>query len=312
MKNLISLLIFLLFAWLAIWWYYSCDWCARDTAKNTVLIKEKERLEAEALAKKAYDDSITALKKASIGLFAKDQNDQNVFTYSENLQINNQNGDVFISESLQGFDKKVADFLGQHQDQEIIISGFETLQEQNINSGFGTSRANFIKDILINAGVNPDRIVTKVNPHNYNYSDDGTYDGGIDLLFNTLDQNRLEEVEKGIAGKTLYSEFAKETFQPDATLSNYTLELKNYLNKYPDKVVEIIGHTDDVGTEEANLWFGQQRANNVKEYFISQGIPKEKIKALSKGEANPIAPNDSEANKAKNRRIEITANQNKL
>ena len=68
------------------------------------------------------------------------------------------------------------------------------------------------------------------------------------------------------------------------------------------------GHTDDVGDEEANLWFGQQRANNVRQYLISQGIDADKVKATSKGESNPIVPNTSEENRAKNRRIEIIVN----
>jgi outer membrane protein OmpA-like peptidoglycan-associated protein len=144
--------------------------------------------------------------------------------------------------------------------------------------------------------------------NNYTYSDNGEYPGGILLNFSTLNEARLVEVEKSITTRTLHSNFGQKTFQPDATLSNYALELKNYINKYPDKSVIITGHTDDVGEEEANLWFGQQRANNVREYLISQGIAKDKIIALSKGESNPIVPNDSEENKAKNRRIEITVN----
>lgn len=308
MKNLISLLIFLLFAWLAIWWYYSCDWCSTDTAGNTNLVKEKENLEAEMLAKKAYEDSIAASKKLALGLFAKDLENQDIFRYPDNLRINSQNGDVFIPDSLQGFGTKVANYLGQHQDQELIIYGYENPSESNDNTSFGMARANFIKEYLINAGINPDRIVTEMLPMEYQYGSDGTYNGGIDLKFNRLKEERLAEVEKSITDKILYSEFAQKTFQPDATLSNYTLELKNYLEKHPDKTVKITGHTDDVGTEKANLWFGRQRAINVKTHFISQGIPKEKIKALSKGESSPIVPNDTEENKAKNRRIEITVN----
>ena len=63
-----------------------------------------------------------------------------------------------------------------------------------------------------------------------------------------------------------------------------------------------------ISVKKANFWFGKQRALNVKKYFESQGIPAVKLKASSKGETSPVVPNDSEENRAKNRRIEITVN----
>ncbi|GAA4278815.1 hypothetical protein GCM10022259_35400 [Aquimarina mytili] len=292
------------------WWYYSCNWCLGDRDSSTNVVEKNDSdLKNEALTKKAYEDSIANLNRARTGLFAKDLQGQDIFKYIENFQINRNNGDVFIPNSLQNFSDQIALYLGKHQDQELIISGFESFSEQEENSDFGVSRANFIKDVLINAGVNGDRITTKSKLMDYTYDETtGNYIGGILLDFNQLDESRITEVEKGVANKILYSEFAQKTFTPDATLTNYTLELKNYLEKYPNKIVEVIGHTDDVGEAEANVWYGQERANNVMNYLISQGIETHKIKALSKGESTPIAPNDSEENRAKNRRIEIIVN----
>lgn len=307
MKNLFSLIIFLLFAWLAMWWYYSCDWCTKSRNKDTVVVPAIPDLEAEALAKKAYEDSIAAVHSA-IGLFAKGPHNQDVFRYVENLKINNVNGEVFIPDALEGFGQQIADYLGQYQDQELVIYGYENSSENQDSTLLGIARANFIKNILVKNGINSNRIVTKSQLNAYTYSDDGSYNGGILLNFIPLNESRLVEVEKSIETRILYSNFAQKTFQPDATLSNYTLELKNYLDKYPNKSVEIIGYTDDIGDEESNLWYGQQRANNVRDYLISQGIPKNKITALSKGESNPIVPNENEENRAKNRRIEITVN----
>ncbi len=307
MKHVISFLIFLLFAWLGLWWYYSCNWCKKDTAQDTIIVQEKLSPEAEALAKKAYEDSITAIKLAN-GLFATDTDNQDVFRYPDNLKINNADGNVFIPESIADFSTKIADYLGIHQDQELIILGYENASETGNEANLGVSRADFIKNILIDAGINGDRIVTKNILQKYSYDTDGTYYGGIVFNFHVLDKSRLEEVEKSIANRTLYSNFGEETFKPDATLANYSLELKNYLEKYPQKSVTIIGHTDDVGTLESNQWYGQQRANNVKQYLVSQGIEATRLTAISKGESSPVVPNTSEENKAKNRRIEITVN----
>jgi outer membrane protein OmpA-like peptidoglycan-associated protein len=307
MKNFYSFLIFLLFAWLAIWWYYSCGWCTKSTNEDILVVEQKPDPESETLIKKAYEDSISIANRA-VGLFAKGPHGQDVFRYVENLKINNINSNVFIPKSLNGFSEQVADYLGQHQDQELIIYGYESASENRDSTQLGISRANYIKNILVKAGINADRIVTKAQLTNYNYSDDGDYTGGILFRFKTLNEDRLIEIEKNIAAKTLHSNFAQKTFQPDATLSNYVLELKNYIRKYPDKSIVITGHTDDIGEEQANMWFGQQRANNVRDYFISQGIAKDKVIALSKGESSPVVMNDSEENRAKNRRIEIIVN----
>ncbi len=308
MKNFISLIIFLLFAWLGIWWYYSCDWCAKSTDNDSIIVEEKTDSDAEALAKKAYEDSIAKANESAIGLFVKDKNDQELFSFPDNLQINNSGGDVSIPNSLAGFEDQIVDYLGKNQDQELIITGYETNSERQNKSKYGVSRANYIKDLLTKAGINPDRIVTEAKLVDYKYDEDGIYNGGVLLNFNNLNTSRIAEIEKSVVKRTLYSNFAQKTFKPDPQLVNYALELKNYLNKYPDKKIQIVGHTDDIGKEEANLWYGQERANNVKKYLISQGIEKDKIIASSKGESNPIASNDTEENRAKNRRIEITVN----
>ncbi|MDH7445703.1 OmpA family protein [Aquimarina sp. 2201CG14-23] len=304
MKNLISFLIFLLFALLGMWWYYSCNWCLGDRNKGSSIVEEQIDPEAEAKAKKAYEDSLALAH----GLYAKDNQNADIFRYPENLQINNTDFEVYIPDGIQGFEDKIANYLGQHQDQELVIYGYETSTESEMDTIHGVSRANFIKDLLVNAGINGDRIVSKAKLHNYEYDANGTYDGGILLYFNKIDASRLKEVEKGIANKTLYSDFGSKEFKPDATLTNYALELKTYLDKYPDKNVIITGHTDDIGSDKDNLYFGSVRAKNVKQYLVSKGISANRLTANSKGESSPIVPNDNEENKAKNRRIEIIVN----
>ncbi len=304
MKKLISFLIFILFALLGMRWYYSCNWCLGDRNKESSIVEESFDPEAEAKARKAYEDSLSRAH----GLYAKDNQNIDAFRYPENLRINNSNADVYIPNGVRGFENEIAKYLGQHQDQELIISGYETAEERKTDSLIGISRANFIKDLLVKAGINADRVVTKAKLHAYDYDKNGNYTGGILLHFEKINKSRLKEVEKGIANKTLYSDFGSKDFKPDATLTNYASELKNYLIKYPDKTVHITGHTDDVGDANANQSIGLKRAENVRNYLASRGIAPEKITAKSKGESRPVAPNDTEENRSKNRRIEIIVN----
>lgn len=66
-----------------------------------------------------------------------------------------------------------------------------------------------------------------------------------------------------------------------------------------------VGHTDSIGTEKYNLGLSQRRANTVKNYLISKGIPADRIYAEGKGEAQPIATNATPQGRAQNRRVEI-------
>ncbi len=81
----------------------------------------------------------------------------------------------------------------------------------------------------------------------------------------------------------------------------YVLMLKS-----PDLVVEIGGHTDNIGTHEYNMDLSQKRAESVRQYLISEGVSPDRLKAVGYGELLPLASNDDEENgRELNRRIEI-------
>jgi len=72
-----------------------------------------------------------------------------------------------------------------------------------------------------------------------------------------------------------------------------------------DKLVSIEGFTDSRGADDTNLKLSQDRANAVKDYLVSQGVKAEKLRAVGRGEASPIASNDTPEGRANNRRVEI-------
>lgn len=67
----------------------------------------------------------------------------------------------------------------------------------------------------------------------------------------------------------------------------------------------IRGHTDNTGNPNDNLELSVNRANAVKDYLVQQGVPADRIVALGYGDTKPIAPNDTEEGRTKNRRIEL-------
>lgn len=68
---------------------------------------------------------------------------------------------------------------------------------------------------------------------------------------------------------------------------------------------EITGHTDNKGTAAVNIKYGQKRADALKKYMVSLGAPAANIETKSRGMEQPIVPNDSDANRAKNRRATV-------
>lgn len=68
---------------------------------------------------------------------------------------------------------------------------------------------------------------------------------------------------------------------------------------------EVRGYTDNEGDEQKNLQLSQQRAEAVVTYLVEQGIANDRLSARGFGEATPLVPNDTEENRAKNRRVQF-------
>lgn len=75
--------------------------------------------------------------------------------------------------------------------------------------------------------------------------------------------------------------------------------------KHPDTHILIEGHTDDTGKDDYNLSLSEKRAKAVSAVLTANGVDASRIKTQGYGEAQPKYPNDSEANRAKNRRVEL-------
>lgn len=82
-------------------------------------------------------------------------------------------------------------------------------------------------------------------------------------------------------------------------------EIVQILKDYPDYNMTIDGYTDNTGADERNLELSKERANAVMQYFIGKEISASRLVSDGHGEANPVAPNNTKAGRAKNRRVEM-------
>ena len=82
-------------------------------------------------------------------------------------------------------------------------------------------------------------------------------------------------------------------------------KLANILTQYPNIKAEIAGHTDSDGSAQFNQKLSQSRVDTAKKRLISKGISASRLTAKGYGESRPLVPNTSDANKQRNRRVEI-------
>jgi outer membrane protein OmpA-like peptidoglycan-associated protein len=86
-------------------------------------------------------------------------------------------------------------------------------------------------------------------------------------------------------------------------------ELAAYLIENKEINAEIIGHTDADGDAEANRKLSQDRAEEVRQYLIQNGVEAQRVKATGKGESEPVADNKTAEGRAMNRRVEVKLSQ---
>ncbi|MBZ5859225.1 OmpA family protein [Flavihumibacter profundi] len=99
--------------------------------------------------------------------------------------------------------------------------------------------------------------------------------------------------------------FKLNSFELNSSYEGDLASAAGVFNKYPDTNILIEGHTDDTGKDEYNQALSEKRAHSVTAFLISKGVDPKRITEKGYGESQPKYPNDSEANRAKNRRVEL-------
>ena len=99
--------------------------------------------------------------------------------------------------------------------------------------------------------------------------------------------------------------FAFNSDEIQSTAGENLKELAASLNRYPDSQLLIVGHTDNVGDDAYNQGLSERRANSAAAYLAAQGVARTRVATSGKGEAEPVATNDTDAGRQQNRRVEV-------
>lgn len=214
-----------------------------------------------------------------------------------------------LSENNGIFLDSIAQILGKDTLKNLTITGFYRATESGFTSGIfenlGIARAAGIRSLLVNRGLKENRISLDAQiAEGEQLLEPLTFD-----LFSVNDAipEEYNKIQFSFTNMT-YSDanFEKDSdvFSPGEAFRFYADSVKTYLDLETDQRLRIVGHCDNTGTDQYNYNLGLRRANNAKAYFEGLGVEKE-IVVESKGEKEPVSPNDTPENQQKNRRVQI-------
>jgi outer membrane protein OmpA-like peptidoglycan-associated protein len=150
-------------------------------------------------------------------------------------------------------------------------------------------------------------ITHKTDPTNIDSDGGGMNDGSeVKSGKNPLDPNDdVAKIEKKMILEGIKFATAKASILPES--EQPLQKVLASLQEYPEVTVLISGHTDSVGNDDSNRSLSIRRAQAVKDWLTGKGISAARINVIGKGEAEPIASNNTSEGRAQNRRIEIEA-----
>jgi outer membrane protein OmpA-like peptidoglycan-associated protein len=136
----------------------------------------------------------------------------------------------------------------------------------------------------------------------------------IDIPENSYLQDLIKSLKDSAASATASAKsivaddlkFNDSTAKLAADSSTATSRLATILKAFGSAKLKIEGHTDNVGDPEDNKKTSLARANAVKDALVDAGVPADRITTAGAGEEGPIASNDTEEGRAKNRRIQLS------
>lgn len=214
----------------------------------------------------------------------------------------------------------LADYLIAHPNRELVVTGIyagnEDYSGESIN--LGIARAESVRGILTGLFSVPDeQIISKSDFSEGTAFYQDTLCHGAEFTF-TGEPNAagIGTVDEAPSAEAICSELEQDGlvlyFDFSSAEDNFAERDRNYLNALvsclgtlENAKIEVEGHTDNVGGSGNNQTLSRARARKIRSYLVANGISKSRISIEGYGEDSPVADNDSEEGRAKNRRVEI-------
>jgi len=102
--------------------------------------------------------------------------------------------------------------------------------------------------------------------------------------------------------------FDSASYTPQPGAREKLAKISGILLAHPGLALQIEGHTDSVGSDEFNQQLSEQRASSVRDFLAEQGVPASSMTARGFGKTQPVASNDTQEGRRRNRRVELVVN----
>lgn len=285
-------------SWLALvgWWGFATYWYVCHIKHHC------EELTADTNVSQPDTQPEPAKLPAS---FVVSDGSKNIVDVKDVFKARDKQAQVFVSPALQsGAVTELANYLKTNKDRELNVVGIYGQNEINPSkyADLGIARAEDIKTRLVALGIDGNRIKTSSEMRaDYTAVQDTMYDC---IAMNVAVTKAIEK-DITIEPRIIYFETGKSTIDLTPELQAYIRNVKAYLQQKPDARVILTGHTDDVGAEDINQKLGLQRAEKTRTELTKISIDANRVSLDSKGETQPLKPNNTADGRKVNRRCEI-------
>ena len=197
-------------------------------------------------------------------------------------------------------------YLQNHPERRLILTGLYITDEKSINADLGLERAASVQQLLLNEGIATTQIELRQDMTEASAT---PLEKAVEFDFEARPDSTklLEVVESGALHPKIIIHF--ELDQNALLLTpaqEYFFQIvQQYLERKAEQKLLIVGFTDNQGETRQNFGLGRERAAFVKEALVEMGFDKRRIMTDSQGENNPIATNETEEGRARNRRVEV-------
>lgn len=285
-------------SWLALvgWWGFATYWYVCHIKHHC------EELTADTNVSQPDTQPEPAKLPAS---FVVSDGSKNIVDVKDVFKARDKQAQVFVSPALQsGAVTTLANYLKTNKDRELNVVGIYGQNEINPSkyADLGIARAEDIKTRLVALGIDGNRIKTSSEMR-------ADYAAVQDTMYDCIAMNVAvtKAIEKDITiePRIIYFETGKSTIDLTPELQAYIRNVKAYIQQKPDARIILTGHTDDVGAEDINQKLGLQRAEKTRTELTKISIDANRVSLDSKGETQPLKPNNTADGRKVNRRCEI-------
>jgi len=263
-------------------WYFVCEiqnLCVAEI--EDIRIKNMQLTKADEVLLDAYDEFKFLEAEMSLNL--------------------NENNNYFLD--------SVILYTSRYPASNLKITGFYLESEQDMWSGIfenlGIARAAVVESALEDRGIDLSKVVI-----DYALVSDSLMVKPFALEL--TDSVAFQELQFTFTDMTFSDanfEYNSSVFKPGEAFKFYADSLVTYFDLDSLARLDIIGHTDSVGSDSYNENLGADRASSAKAYLTALGLDTKKISTSSKGKSQPVAPNtlldgsDNEEGRQRNRRV---------